>query len=310
MPDTIVIPFIESVPETSRESVTTFVTNTGATAEDLKGFDSFEGFLAGYKPKAAPLDWTSTLPEEDRALLGVKGWKSPADPIKGYKELEKLVGHEKIAMPKKDAQGNYEKGELERVLMQLGMPKDPKGYKVSQGFKLPEGITLDDKFMAEFTAEAHKVGLLPHQYSFVMDKLAGLLQQGVAVKKEGDEKSHNEAMLNLRNKWGYAYDEKAKLANSVLRNFAGDENAGIELMKKYGNDPVVIELLANIGSNLSEDSLTRVNMISSMLTPEAAKGEIQKIRTERTKELNDASDPQHNYWVNRLSELYRMTGAS
>jgi len=36
--------------------------------------------------------------------------------------------------------------------------------------------------------------------------------------------------------------------------------------------------------------------------------EINKIRAERGKELTDNSHPQHQYWVDKLSELYRMLG--
>jgi len=210
-------------------------------------------------------------------------------------------------MPKKDSKGNWEAGELERVLSQLGRPKDSKDYKPSSTFKLPEGLVLNEQLMGEFNARAHKAGLLPHQYAFVMDELASIMTKGSLAQKEKDESAFNEAALNLRNKWGLAYDEKSKTASSVLRNFAADEKQGLELVKKYGNDPLVIELLANIGSGLSEESLTRVNMISSMLTPEMAKAEIQKVRTERTKELNDASHPQHQFWVDKLAELYRQS---
>jgi hypothetical protein len=305
----IVIPFIESVPDESKESVTSFVTNSGATAEELKGYDTFDKFLSGYKPKSQQsLDWTATLPEEDRALLGIKGWKNPSDTIKGYKELEKLVGHDKIAMPKRDKNGNYEPGELERVMTQLGRPKDAKEYKPSATFKLPEGMQINEQMLAEFQAKAHKNGLLPHQYSFMMDELSTLVNQGFTAKKAADDKAFNDATLNLRAKFGLAYDEKTKLANSVLRNFSDNEDVGIELVKRYGNDPFIIGLLANVGAGLSEESLTRVNMISSMLTPESAKAEIVKVRNERAKELMDASHPQHAYWLEKLSELYRMAG--
>lgn len=259
-------------------------------------------------PPAAPVDWTETLPAEQKALLGVKGWKAPQDIIKGYSELEKLVGHEKIAMPKKDKDGNYEKGEFERVMSQLGLPKDAKDYTEAKDFKLAEGVSLDAKLMENFKVEARQAGLLPSQYAFVMNKFANLLNSGVSIQKEQTEKSHNESVLNLRNKWGVAYDSKAAIAQNVLNNFA-DEKTKAEIVKRYGNDPAIVELLANVGSNLSEDVLKSDGMKGSLMTPEGAKMEIDKIRNERSKELNDAQNPQHKYWVNRLSELYNMQGA-
>ena len=307
----VVIPFIESVSEGQRPAVASFITNAGATTEDIAGYKSFDEFLSGYKPKVPSSDWTSTLEPDHKTVVGVKGWKTPADAIKGYSELEKLVGHEKIAMPKKDKDGNYEKGEFERVMSQLGLPKDSKEYKESVNFKLPEGVKLDEKFSAEFKAEAHKVGLLPHQYAFVMDKLASVLQQGMQAQKESNEKAYNESILNLRSKWGSTYDAKSKIANDVLKNFV-DPKLGADIIKKYGNDPALIELLANVGGNLSEESLLKSGMSGSLLSPEAAKAEKNNILTDSSHPGNkayfNAEHPQHQYWVDKVYELNKLIG--
>jgi hypothetical protein len=296
------------VEETQRPAVTQFITNTGATTQDIAGYKSFDEFLSGYKPKAAAPDWTSSLEPEHKTLLGIKGWKTPVDVVKSYGELEKLLSHDRIPLPRKNQDGSWEKGELERVMGALGLPKDPKEYKPSANFKLPEGVALNEKTFEDFKAEAHKQGLLPHQYAFVMDKLAGILHQGIEAKKEADTKVHNEAALALRGKWGLAYDEKTKMANNILRNFATDPKQAETLAQKYANDPVLIELLANVGGNLSEEALTKTNMSGVLLDPTAAQMEINKIRAERSKELTEATHPQHQYWVDKLTELYKMLG--
>jgi hypothetical protein len=301
----VVIPFIDSVAEEQRPAVETFIANTGVTSEDIAGYKTFDEFMSGYKPKATP-DWIGTLEPDHKATVGVKGWKTPGDAIKSYHELEKLVGAEKLAMPKKDKDGNWEKGELERVMTQLGLPKDAKEYKESENFKLPDGLQIDEKLQTEFKARAKEAGLLPKQYAFMMDELAGMLQRGTQLKKENEVKNYNESMLNLRSKWGLAFDQKAKLANAILANFAADPTKGKEIADKYGNDPAIIELLANVGENMSEESLTRTNMSGALLDPAAAKLEIAKINETRHKELMDATHPQHMYWVNRREEFYKM----
>jgi len=45
------------------------------------------------------VDWVTTLEPGHKDLVTTKGWKSPGDIVKGYTELEKLVGLEKIPMP-------------------------------------------------------------------------------------------------------------------------------------------------------------------------------------------------------------------
>jgi len=304
----VVIPFIDSVAEESRPAVTNFITNTGATSEDIQGYSTFDEFLTGYKPKAAaasPGDWTSALPEDQRSILAVKGWKTPSDMLKSYTDIEKLMGHEKIAMPRKDKNGNYEKGELERVMASLGMPKDAKEYKTSEGFKLPDGIEIDPQVMLDFKTKAQKVGLLPHQFAFMMDELSGILHRGQEAEKVKNETAYNDAALALRTKYGAAYAQKKKLANSVLRNFA-DKERGAEIAKKYGNDPAIVELLATIGENLSEEALTRVNMTETMMSPEAAQIEINKIKGDQNHPYFKSEHPEHGYWVKRMTELYKM----
>ena len=302
----VVIPFMDSVAEEQRPAVTSFITNSGATTEDVAGFKSFDEFLSGYKPKAQTADWTSTLGEEEKALVGIKGWKTPVDPIKGYKELEKLVGHEKIAMPKKDKDGNYDQADFERVMTQLGRPKDPKEYKTSTNFKLPEGIKIDPNLQADFNAKLHKAGFLPHQYALVMDELGLMLERGIKAEKEAKERDFNESTLNLRTKWGSAYDQKAKLANNVLATFS-DKSKTAEIINKYGNNPEIIELLSNIGGSLSEESLVKVNMSGISLSPAEAKAQIAQIRSEHIKELMDENDPQHKYFVDKIDELTRVS---
>jgi len=258
---------------------------------------------------AAKGDWTTGLEPSHQEVVKMKGWKAPNDVIKSYTELDKLMGLEKIPAPRKDKTGNFEKGELERVMGALGMPKDPKEYKTSDKFKLPEGVVIDQKFMSDFQTKAHAMGLLPHQYAFVMDELATVLNQGTEAQRIAGEKAFNESAVNLKNKWGLAYDDKMKLANNVLRNFVGDAKTGKEIAAKYGNDPLIIELLANVGDNLSEEALTRTNMSGSLLTPEAAKLEINKIKADPNHPYMKANHPDHQFWVDKMAELYKMSEA-
>jgi hypothetical protein len=55
-----------------------------------------------------------------------KGWSAPADIVQGYRNLEKLIGNEKVPMPKdeQDAEG------WERVFTARGRPSTPDAYKM------------------------------------------------------------------------------------------------------------------------------------------------------------------------------------
>ena len=255
-------------------------------------------------PPAPPADWTATMSPEHKAVIDVKGWKSSGDVISSYSDLEKLVGHEKIAMPKKDTNGNFEAGELNRVMTQLGAPSDSKDYQTGADFKLPEGMAIAPELESALKTRAREAGLLPSHYQFMMNELGNLITKGNDAQQAKTKADFDNASLELRTKWGLAYDNNAKLANSMIESFGGE--TAQEIVKKYGNDPAVIELLANVGKEFSEEQLIKTGMTGKVLTPEAAKLEIDKIRSERSKELNDANDPQHQYWTDKLSDYYKM----
>ncbi len=250
-------------------------------------------------------DWTTGLTAEQRTVVESKGWKAPGDSITSYVQLEKLVGQDKIVMPKKDANGEFVAEDFTRVMGQLGLPKDPGGYKESPNFKLPEGVQLNDKFVTEFRAECHKAGMLPKQYAFVMDKLAMALNQGTQSQKEAQEKAFNEASVALRTKWGEGYESKVALAQKAFDQFAG-KDAKDRIAQKVGNDPDLLEWAANIADNLSEESLTRSNMAGNMMTPEAAIAEIDKLKAEHVTELTRDDHPQHAYFQKKMDDLYRI----
>jgi hypothetical protein len=89
--------------------------------------------------------WVDSI--SDPEVLGYiqkKGWSAPADIVQGYRNLEKLVGNEKVPLPKgeQDAEG------WERVFTALGRPTSPDAYK------LPD---------SDAAAKFHEVGLNTRQ---------------------------------------------------------------------------------------------------------------------------------------------------
>jgi hypothetical protein len=142
----------------------------------------------------------------------------------------------------------------------------------------------------------------------VLDYFGEVLSKGTEAQAAQNKTKYEEASTALRSKWGLAYEEKMKTANSVLQNFVGDGKNGKEIAAKYGNDPLIIELLANVGANLNEESLSRVGMTGTMLTPEAAQLEINKIKMDTGHPYMNAQHPDHKFWVDRMNTLYQMAG--
>jgi len=256
---------------------------------------------------AAGTNWAAALPPDQKAIVDNKGWKSPSDVLKSYTEVEKLVGYEKIAMPKKDKDGNFVADDMGRAMDSLGRPKNPTDYKTSENFKLPEAFAMNETSKAAFDERAHKAGLLPHQYAFMMDEFSNASNQAMTAQAEAKEKAFTESTLALRTKWGAAYETKAALANNVLKNFMSKE-AGNEFVEKFGNDPQAIELLATIGGNLSEDAMTNIGLIGSGVTPEQAKIQIDELMASPA--YMDNGDPKHAWIVKKVFELNKIVASA
>ena len=251
------------------------------------------------------VDWVTTLEPGHKELVTTKGWKSPGDIVKGYSELEKLVGLEKIPMPAKDKDGNFTPDGVKQVLTRLGLPKEAKEYVLPKEIQVAEGAGLTTQQLEAFKPIAHKYGLLPGQYQGIMQDFVAMLNQGVKVKADGDTKQHDESVAALRQEYGTAYDSKVKLANTVLRSFV-DKTRADALVQKYGNDPDVIKLLANIGENMGEEVLQQNNMSGGVLTPAEAEGKIREIKANPQHPYFNASHPEHEYWVKEVDRLYKM----
>jgi len=283
----------------------------------MAGYNNVGDLIKGHNELAGKTqnpEWTSGLDDSQKATLAAKGWKMPGDVMKGYSEIEKYMGHDKIPAPRKNSDGTYADGELDRVLGALGAPKDANDYKTSENFKLPDGVGLDPQFVAGFKAECKKAGMLPHQFSFVMDKLASTLNDGQQQTTTAKNKASEDASMALRSKWGAAYDQNVALANKVLNTF-GDKEQGKAIAAAYGNDPNMLALLANIGENLSEEGLDKVGISGTLITPDAAAMEIKRVMADPKHAYMDASHPEHKYWAGdaktkgRMQELYKMSGA-
>jgi len=253
-------------------------------------------------------DWTTSLTPEAKSLVTLKGWKTPAEALASYSGLEKLVGGDKIAAPRKDKDGNYEKGELERFLQAAGAPKDAKEYSLPKDLKMEAGTGLTPAALEQFKPIAQKYGLLPHQFQGIMAEFAGMLNAGAKQSAEQKEKAHNEAVTALRGEYGEAYDEKAGLANRVLRSFV-DKNRADAIVQKYGSDPDIIKLLANVGENMSEDKIGASNMAGGTLTPAQAAEELRTITADIKHPLFVAGHKDHAYWVNRRMDLEKLAAA-
>lgn len=228
---------------------------------------------AGDKPAASSGSWYDNIDDADlKGYVQNKGWKDPKELADGYRNLEKLLGGEKIPMPK----GADDKEGWARVYDALGRPKTADDYKL----QVPEG---DDGAFAKVAAgKFHELGLTAEQ-------AAGLnawwneTQQGRMTEYTQQTAAKAEADLqSLRSEWGAAYDENVEFGRRAAREYGLDQDKLTKIESALGTGEM-IKLLAQIGRAQGESNFVDGGTGSKGfgMTPEAAQQRISALRADK-----------------------------
>jgi hypothetical protein len=111
----------------------------GSPSQTSSGDATFSNSQGAISKGSPP--WLDGVQDTElREFIQNKGWNDPAEMAQGYRNLEKLVGGEKLPLPK----GDTDSEGWERVFKAPGMPAKPEDYQ------LPD---------LESAAAYHKLGL-------------------------------------------------------------------------------------------------------------------------------------------------------
>ncbi len=251
-------------------------------------------------PTPAPQpDWTQSLSPELKALVEVKGYKEPADVVQAYAHAQRLIGAEKIPLPK---DGVWDETAREK----LGIPKTPKDYQLARP-ELPQGITYDEAFEAAALPVAHKLGLTPHQVQGLLEFYAGHQAQSLQSTERGRLEENTMAVDALKSDWGASYDTKVAQAARAARYFGGDTLIGFLNDSGAGNNPDLVRAFAKIGAMMSEDSLKGGEAQNFSLAPDEALREARKLMSKPGYAKRD--HPEHAGLVEKVQRLFEQAYA-
>lgn len=196
--------------------------------------------------ETARADWTAELGDH-AALVASKGWKSPADVVKSYAHLERLVGADRIAVPKAgDDEG------FRAAMRKLGAPEEAKGYQLALPKGIPDGWYRQDA-AESFRALAHKAALTPAQARVLHDGWVGTLMDAEQRQAVATHQAQARLEQDLRAQWSGAYDQKLELARRAARHF-GDATE-LDALEGAIGSPALLRLFARIGEHFGEDTL-------------------------------------------------------
>jgi hypothetical protein len=153
-------------------------------------------------------DW---FPPDHKSLVEAKGWKTPADALTSYANLQKLVGvdpSEIIKMPKPDDAEGWK-----ALHAKLGAPASADGYT------LPEPLAKDPMAL-EFRNWAHEAGLSPKQAEAILTGFTASAAKNQEALVAAAEAAQTQRLTALQKEVGEqewpTYVEDARRAARVL----------------------------------------------------------------------------------------------
>lgn len=226
---------------------------------------------AGTPPASgAPASWLDGITDPElRGYAEVKGWKDPLAVLDGYRNLEKLVGLEKLPMPKgpDDAEG------LARVYDALGRPKSADEYKLP----VPEGAPTE--FATAASKVFHEAGLSAAQATKVAEWYNGQVQAQVAAQTEAFQRQTEQQLAALRTEWGAAFEQQVEIGRRAVREFGLGEQLG-SLEQALGTAGL-LKLMTTLGAKLGEDTFEAgQGGAGGAMTPAAAQARIAALKAD------------------------------
>lgn len=230
----------------------------------------------GQETGGAP-DWTSALDADLRGVVTAKGWKGPGDVVKGYANLEKLVGFEKIPVPGKDAAPDV----WDAVYARLGRPDAADKYDLGD-FKPPADVPWDEAGQKAMLGAMHKAGLSSRQARAILDAYAAHSAEGMNAINAKIGEAQRAAQDQLQREWGAAHGAKLDVANRAFKMAFGDATEAARQIKLADgtflfDNPALVRAFAAIGEKMGEETLKGQGGGRLTMTPQEAQAELARM---------------------------------
>lgn len=253
---------------------------------------------ASGNPPAAGASWLDSIQDaETKAWAESKGWKTPEDVAKSTRNLEKLLGGEKVPMPKdaNDVEG------WDRFFKAAGRPDAPDAY----GLDKIEGA--DPEFSKAAADAFHKAGLNPQQVAGIVEFYGAHAKAAIEAQETAYAQQSQIDVAGLREEWGPAFDAKLDAAKRAVK-LAGVDEATAQKIERAVGVKVAASLFAKIGEATTESAFRTANGggggDTTFLTPAAASEQKASLLKDPsfTARIN-AGDPAAKAQLDRLQRI-------
>ena len=250
--------------------------------------------------------WQSNLRTDLKESPFVKKFEDNPDglnkALESYGNLEKLLGHEKVPIPKdaNDTEG------WARFSKAMGIPEKPEGYGLKDG-ELPEALKGNGIDKGRFSQIMHQNKATPAQAASLWKTFNEMQVESYNKHVTALQENLDKTVNALKQEWGDAYQGNVELGQMVLNKFAVDETANQALTAMLLTDPHGIKFLASIGKQFAENKVGDFQTSRFALSPDEAQKEMDDLRKDiNGPYMNHAgkfSENEHQAAVARMDQL-------
>lgn len=244
-------------------------------------------------------DWRASLSDDIRHDPSLASIQDVNGLAKGYVHAQRMVGADKVVIPKEDASPD----EFNEFYNRLGRPEK---YEISRP-DLPQGLEYNTEMEGAMLQLMHESGLSQAQAQKLYSGYMEYIGKGHNDMSVGREAQIAEWDQEIRRDFGAAYDERVNAAQRAAAEFGGDEFLGWLDETGLGDHPMFIKMFSKIGMGIMEDSADTSGRGNSFtLTPDAARQEIARLQRDPNfmKQYNDSETDGHNAAIEKMQALF------
>jgi hypothetical protein len=218
-----------------------------------------------------------------------------------HANLEKLLGHEKVPIPK----GDDDTEGWNRFSKAMGIPDKAEAYglpdpQLAEGI---QGMAVDKNKFSEI-AHAHK--LTPAQAKGLWEAYTSMTNETFSKHMQEQEAQLDHTINSLKGEWGDAYETNVELGQLVINKFADSPEMNDFVTATLSKSPLGIKFLAKLGDQFAEHNMGEFKMKRFSLGPEQAQEEIDKIVKDPGHPYNDinSSPREREAAIDYVNSLY------
>ncbi len=221
------------------------------------------------------------------------------DLAKGYTNLEKMLGRDKVPVPVSDddAEG------WDRWYAASGRPGKLEEYEFQRPDKLPDGLGYDDDLEKDFRATAFSMGLNKKQANGLYEKFVASQISRFEAYNVSQQQAKAQVETDLRRQLGNKYDAALQKANVAIAQYADPEFKQYLDQTGLGNDPRMIRAFIKIGEQMTGDTRALGKPEPAMNGADMERT-IREYESKHTKALFDKHHPEHAMRVKERAKLY------